>query len=342
MLDKLRRPGRSYKDGKLKKILYTFIFGLICIIFIFIAPMGINLTGEGIVGQVGNDFIRSRDLRVLEENLRNQYKSRLERADEGTYSKLQQQIRSMALQRLVNIYVINYALQKEGSFLTDKELISTIKNIPYFQEKGRFLNSRYVTFLKSQNLSSSRFEERVRREKLVENWQKTFNQAISSNELEKEKNQARHQYKVNLKYVTLKAEEIEKETLEPFVQEKNKKELEKLLKKAQVKWEKTGLFSLLLPLKVSIAHNERIMTAVLEQLPSKGLIPKLIRDENKIYIVEVLAFSKESSSPEDKQLSALISQNFEKASRLFDSWVSTQREHINVEINPDQLESLNF
>ncbi|MCZ0932385.1 MAG: SurA N-terminal domain-containing protein [Oligoflexia bacterium] len=338
MLDKLRRPGRSYRDGKLKKIFSVVVFGLICIVFVFIAPMGINLMGEGVVGQVGSEFIRVRDLRVLEENLRNQYKSRLEQADEETYSKLQQQIRSIALQNLVSIYVINYALQKEGLFLTDKELISTIQNIPYFQEEGRFLNSRYMAFLKSQNLSSSRFEERVRREKLADNWQKTFNQAVSSNELEKEKSQARHQYKVNLRYVTLKAEEIAEEKLEPFVQEKNKKEIEKFLKKAQVKWEQTGLFSLLLPLRVSIAHNETIMTAVLNQLPSKGLIPKLIRDDNKVHVVEVLSFSKEKNiSPEDKQLADLISQNFEKSSRLFNSWMSTQRKHIKVEINPDQI-----
>ena len=338
MLNKLRRPGRSYRDGKFKKIFSTIIFGLICLVFVFIAPMGINLLGEGVVAQVGNSFIRTRELRNLEEIMRSRYKSHLEQADEERALKLGQQIRSQALQDLVSLYLINYALQKEGVFLTDEELVASIWSIPIFQEDGRFLNTRYRAFLKSQNLSDSYFEEKVRREQLVSNWQETFNQAISSNELEeKEKNQARHQYKVSLRYVTLKAEEVAEDKLEPFVQEKNKKEIERFLKTAQVKWEKTGLFSLLLPLGVSIAHSETVIEAVIHQLPSTGLIPQLIRDENKIYIVEVLSFSKENISSEDKQLEAIISQKFEKSNRLFSSWISAKRKYIKVEIKPDQI-----
>ena len=337
MLDKLRRPGRSRKDGKLKKIFSTFIFGLICLVFVFIAPMGINLMGEGVVAKVGNDAIRSRELRIIEENLRRQYSRRLEQADEESASQLNQQIRMRALQQLVSIYLINYALKKEGLFLTDEELIAVIQSIPYLQEEGRFLNSRYRAFLKSQNLSSARFEENVRREQLVRNWQKTFNQAVPSNKLEKEKNQARRQYKVNLRYAMLKAEEVEEEKLEPFIKEKNKKEIERFLKTNQAQWKKTGLFSLLLPIGDSIAHSETAMSAVIDQLPATGFISKLIRDDNTIYVVEVLSFSKESPRPEDKQLSAITSQNFEKASRLFDSWLSVQRDRIKIETEPDQI-----
>ena len=337
MLDKLRRPGRSYKDGKLKKIFTTLFFGLICLVFVFIAPMGINLTGQGVVGQVGNSFIQTRELRNLEEILRNQYKNRLEQMDEDSSLRFEKQIRSQALQNLVTLYLVNYALQKEGLFLTDQELVAKIRSLSIFQEKGRFLNTRYKAFLKSQNLSSFYFDEKVRRQQLASNWQETFKQAISFNKLEKEKSQARHQYKVNLRYVTLKAEEISEEKLETFVQEKNKKEIESFLKTVQVKWEKTGLFSLLLPLRVPIAHNEAIISAVINHIPATGLIPQLIRDENTIYVVEVLSFSKEKITAEDKQLSALIHQDSEKANRLFSSWISEKRKHIKVEIKPEQI-----
>ena len=337
MLDKLRRPGRSHKEGHFKKIFTVSFFGLICIVFIFIGPMGAQLAGKGVVGKVGNEFIQTRELRLLEENFKNQYKSRLEQADEEQSSRLTKQIRQMALQNLVQLYLINYALQKEDLFLTDEELIKSIQDSPVFQEKGRFSKSRYITILKNIKLSRSHFEQSERKRLLVDNWQKTFNKAIVSNELEKEKKQARHQYKVNLRYAEMNAGKIEEEKLEPFIKEKNKREINNFLKKAQVKWEKTGVFSLLLPMGVSVAHNEILMSAVIEQLPSKGLIPKLIREENKVYVVEVLSFSKENISKEDKQLSDLMSQNFDKYNRLFKSWLSTKREHIKVEINSDQI-----
>ena len=336
MLDKLRRPGRSRKDGHFKKTFRIVVFGLICLVFVFIAPMGINLTGKGVVGKVGNEFIQTRELRLLEENIKNQYKSRLEQADEEQSSQLQKQIRQIALQNLVHLYLINYALQKEGLFLTDEELIESIKNTSFFQEKGRFSKTRYISLLKNINLSRSRFEENERKRLLADNWQKLFSQAAVSNELENEKKQARHQYKLNLRYAEMKAGELEEEQLEPFIKEKNKKGIERFFRKNQVKWETTDVFSVLLPMGVSIAHNETVMDAVIERLPSKGLIPKLIRDENKVYIVEVLSFSKQNISTEDKQLSALISQNFDKSSRLFESWLSTKKEQVKIEINPEQ------
>ena len=337
MLDKLRRPGRSRKDGRIKKIFTTALFGLICLVFVFIAPMGVNIMGEGVVAQVGSDFIKSRELRMIEENLRYQYKSRLEQEDSDSASQLERQIRSRALQELVRLYLINYSLKKEGHFLTDEELAFAIQSIPEFQEKGRFLKTKYIALLKNINLNQARFEENERRRLLANQWQKTFQQAVPANKLEKEKNQARYQYKTQLRYIELKAEEVEEEQLEPFVLEQNKQEIDRFLKQTQAKWEKTNLFPLLLPLGVPIAHNENIMKAVIEQLPIKGLIPKLIRDKDKLYIVEILSFSEDSSNPEDKSLAGLLNQSFEKANRLFDSWLTVQRQNVKIKSNPDQI-----
>ena len=335
MLDKIRRPGRSYKDGTFKKIFTYIIFGLICLVFLFIAPMGINLTGQGIAGQVGSHYISQRELRILEENLRNQYRSRLEQADENQSQEIQKEIRSRALEYLVRLYLINSALHKEEVFLTDEELAVSIQSIPIFREDGRFLNSRYQTFLKNQKLQPTRFEESIRREQLSKNWEKTFNRALSSNKLEENKTQERYKYKVNFRYVTLNATEVKEEELEPFVKSKNKSEIEKFLKKAQVKWEKTGSFSLFTPLGVSIAQNELVMNKLIKQIPKTGLIPEFIRDENKIYLVDVLSFVEGKIDPEEKRLEALFSQNFDKSLRLFSDWLNFKREQIKVTINSD-------
>ncbi|MCY4321624.1 MAG: SurA N-terminal domain-containing protein, partial [Bdellovibrionaceae bacterium] len=326
-----------HKYENLRKIFNTAFFAFICIIFIFIAPMGVNLMGERTVGRVGNDFIPIRELRNLEENLRNRYKNRLEQADEETALKIQNQIQSMALEKLVTDYIINYALRKEGLFITDQELFKSLTSIPIFQEEGRFLKSRYKGFLKSQNLNASRFEESIRRSQLVLNWQSAFSQAILSNKLEKEKNMARYQYKINIRYAELNAGKVAEEELEPFVKSQNKKEINNFLKQAQVSWKKTGLFSILLPLGVSIAQSESFMDAIINQLPKTGLISKLIRDDNKVYVIEILSFSKDKLSSADKKLESLISQNFDKSNRLFNSWLNLQKEHIEIEIKPDLL-----
>ena len=329
MLDKIRRPGRSYKEGKFKKIFSYIVFGLICIVFLFIAPMGVNLTGQGVVGQVGDVFIKQRELRNLEESLRNRYKRQLEQANEEMTLRIQKKIRSQALQNLVQFYITLVSIQKEGLFLTDEELVSAIKNISLFQEKGRFLHSRYIQFLKNQKLNKARFDAQIRKEELVNNWKKAFIQAIGTNQLEEEKKQGRYQYKVSFRYAELQAEEVEEEKLEPFVKSKNKKEIEKSLKKAQIKWEKTGVFSLFFPLGVSIARNETVMKAIINHVPSTGLVPQFIRDNNIIYVVDILSFTEGKINPEEKKImSVLRSQNFDKLNRLFNSWLSFQREHI--------------
>ena len=338
MLDKIRRPGRSYKEGRLKKIFSYIVFGLICIVFLFIAPMGVNLMGQGVVGQVGNMFIKQRELRDMEENLRNRYKRQLEQANEEMTLRIQKEIRSQAMQNLLQFYITLASIQKEGLFLTDEELVSAIQNIPIFQEKGRFLYSRYIHFLKSQKLNKARFDDQIRKEELVNNWNQAFIQAIAPNQLEQEKKRGRHQYKVNLRYAELQAEEVEEEKLEPFVKSKNKKEVEKFLKTAQAQWEKTGLFSLFLPLGVPIARNESIMKAIISHAPSTGLVPQFIRDNNIIYIVDILSFTEGKINPEEKKMmEALMGQNFDKLNRLFNSWLSAQREHIKVKIKTEQI-----
>ena len=338
MLDKIRRPGRSYKDGTFKKAFRYIIFGLICFIFLFMAPIGLNLTGKGVAGKVGSHYISNKELRTLEENQRNRYKSQLEQADEQRSMQIQKEIRSRALDYLVNLYLLNSALDKEGVFLTDEELISSIHSIPSFQkEDGTFSRTRYETILKNQRLQSARFEESIRKEQLSENWKKTFNQALNSNELEEEKKQERYKYKLNFRYVTLNTAEIKEEQLEPFVKSKNTAEIAKFLKKTQVEWEKTGSFSLFQPLGVPIAQNDLIINKVIKYLPNTGLIPELIRDNNQIFLVEILSFFEGKIDPAEKRLDLLLSQNFDKPFRLLNSWLKIKREDIKVTINPDNI-----
>lgn len=333
MFEKLRRPGRSPKEGRFKKWFSYFVFGAICFVFVFLAPMGTNLMGEGVLGYVGNEPIRAREFRFFEESIKQHYRNRLEQAGDESYSKIQDEIRYRAKVEIVKRYLLVQGAQNDGFFLSTGELRSEIQSIPIFQKEGRFLYSRYLSFLKSEGLNPTRFEELIRKDKLAENWAGVFKKAISSNQLEKSKRAQRHRYKVNFRYALLNTGDIEEEKLEPLVKSKALQKINQFLKKNDVKWEETGPFPLFSAFGIPITQNQNLMDVLTHYLPAKGVIPRLIRQNDKIYIVHVLSFKEGEASPQEKQLENLLSLRFDKFVRLLDSWLDFQRQKIKVRLS---------
>jgi len=333
MFEKLRRPGRSTKEGRLKKWFSYFVFGAICLVFVFLAPMGTNLMGEGVLGYVGNEPIRAREFRFLEESIKQHYKSRLEQANNESYSKIQSEIRYRAKAEIVKRYLLVQGAQNDGFFLSAGELRSTIQSIPVFQKEGRFLYSRYLSFLKSERLNPTRFEEIIRKDRLAENWAGIFKKAISSNQLEQNKRSQRHRYEVNFRYALLNAGDVEEEKLEPLVKSKALQKINQFFKKNDVKWEETSPFSLFSAFGIPITQNQNLMEVLIHYLPAQGVIPRLIRQDDKIYIVHVLSFREGETSPQEKQLENLLSLRFDKSVRLLNSWLDFQRQKIKVRLS---------
>ena len=329
MLEKIRRPGRSYKDGAFKKVFSYFILGLICAMFLFIAPMGTQLNTQGVVAQVGPHLIRSRELRNIEENLKRQHQSRLN--SDSKSEALLMQIRSQALQYLINTYTVYLLADKEDFFISNQELRETIKNFPAFQEENRFLHSRYQAFLKNQNLNPSHFEERIRRSKLGQDWFYAFKKAIPSNNLEQIKKSERHQYKINFQYVELKTKTTEVKKLTDILKLKDEVKLNQFLDAASSSWKDTGVFSLISPIGKPIAQNEKILQAIISQLPNKGLVPDIIRDSNKIYIIKILSFEVKNAQKEELQIERLLGRNFGKSDQVFENWLSIESKNIKIQ-----------
>ena len=333
MLDRIRRPGRSLKEGSVKKIFSYIVFGLICLVFVFLAPMGSRILGEGVLAYVGDEPIRAGEVQFFENILKQQYQKRLDGADEDSFLKIQKEIRQRALREMINQYLVVQSSKKEGFFVSDKELRSEIRSFPLFQDKGRFLYSRYKLFLKNNRLSASRFEDRIRRDRHTRQWGSLFKKSAVGNHLEKEKNEQRYAYKVRFQYAELKAGELEEEKLEPFVKSRDLENINQFLKKNKLEWKETGEFALISPFGVSIAQNENVMEALIHQLPSRGLIPHFIRQSDTIYIVNVLSFKKKAASLQERQLQNLLSQNFDKPFRLLQSWVDVQNQKIKVKMS---------
>ena len=333
MFDKLRRPGRSFKEGRLKKLFSYFVFGAICLVFVFLAPMGTQLIGGTVIAYVGGEPVRLREFQLVEDNIKRQYQSRLSQADEESRLKIYEEIKQKARMRIIKLYLLVQGSQRAGFSLSDNELRSEIRSFPVFQEKGRFIYSRYLSFLKSQRLNPSRFEEGIRKDKLAQNWLDLFRKSVFSNDLEKQKKSQMYSYKVKIRYFSLPSADIEEANLEPLVKAGDLKKVNSVLKEKDVKWEETKAFSPVLAFGVPIAQNQNLMEVLIQHLPQTGLIPKLIRQADKIYVVDVLSFSKGSRSPQDRQLESFLSRRFDKSARLLDSWIDFQRQRIKVRLS---------
>ena len=337
MFDRIRRPGRSLKESSFKKLFSYFVFGLICVIFVFLVPMGSQLLGEGILAYVGPEAVRAGEVQFFEANLKSQYRDRLKRADEEAFSKIQEEIRQRALSEVIKMYLVVQGSQKAGFFIGDKELKSILLSIPIFKEKGRFLYSKYKLYLKSQNLKASRFENRIRKIQQAKEWDSLFRKAIVKSQLERKKDRQRQAYKVNFQYVALKAGDVKEEKLEPLLKSKDLPKINQFLIEQKKQWKKTGEFSLLSPFGVEIAQNQNLMEALIRHLPNRGLIPVFIRHLDQVYIVNVLSFQEKKLSLQERQIQDLLSRSFGKSTRVLNSWTERQYQLIKVKRSSNPL-----
>ena len=336
MFEKLRRPNKAKKKGRVKAFFSYIIFGAICLVFVFLSPMSGQIFGEGVVAYVGSKPIRSREFRLIEESLRSQYQQRLNEATEDESQRLQNQIRKQALQQLINMYLISQAAEKSGFRVSDEELQDEIRSYPVFQRNGRFVYSRYLSYLKSQKLSSSRFEDRIRRFKTTKNWRGIFIKSISSNRLEKNKNREKNRYQIKLRFAEIPFSKVTTQELEPLVFKKNLSQINKLLRQNKIRWETSKEISPIDSFALSILKNKDFVEHIISHLPATGLIPKLMIKEDKSYVIEILSFKKTRTNKQNERFAAFSSFfDYEKSARLFERWVDVQKEEFPIKRSLD-------
>lgn len=334
MLEKIRRPGKANKTGQFKKLASYFIFGLICLVFVFLTPMTSQLIGYGggVVATVGRQSVHSRELNLLEKNLREQSKGRFNMVGAAEAQRLERQIRQTAFSHLLNGYIVSAGAKKEGFLVGDGELRESIRSIPIFQDKGQFIYSRYKAYLKSQYLKPAQFEAQIRRDIIRENWRGLFFKAVQSNQLEKNKNEVSRLYTATARFAELNLKTSLLKELEPLVKNQKTQKISQFLKKSKVEWQTVKAFSLGRLSLAPFQDNKKVQQALFGYLPQTGLIPRAITSRGKIYIVEVTSFKKKSFDPSEKENRNLLL-NFDKPLQLFENWLKFQEKIIKVRIN---------
>ena len=349
MFDKIRRPGRSAKQGQFKKFLQFFIMGLICLIFVFLVPIGPPLGGEGILAHVGREPIRAGEFQPIYESLRRQAKQYLSRLEGDSYNEAEQRLRQKALRRLVEQELLTQGAKEAGFSVSDSELADEIKGFGAFRQEGRFRQSLYLGFLKSRGLSASRFEKRVQKSLTAENMAQAFQKAAPQTQAEQSKERHKEKWRVRLNYALLSAGDIEEELFKPLVEAGELKKVTALLKQNQSQWEEAEEFSPIAPFGLAPAQSENFMEALLSHLPSLGLIPHLVRENDKIYIIHVLSFKEAGAKASSKALNPFWQRSFGAGSRLFSAYMEQQKQNIEVHLakefsgpEPQRKKLLNF
>ena len=167
MLDKFREG----KQGCLVKgilILITVPFALFGVDYYFRNSRGAADVVATVEGQGITQFEFNQALKDQADNYRNILGKNFDPAILDN-----PQARRSVLEGLINQRVLAEKAQRAGLTVTPGELAGKIAEVPAFQVDGKFTTERYAQFLRSQGMSMSGFEARVRQDLLVQKMRDT-------------------------------------------------------------------------------------------------------------------------------------------------------------------------
>jgi len=158
VLDLMRKHARSW--------LIKVALGGIAIVFIFFFGWGDRApTDRNVLAEVNGEVITYDHFyaaRELELNLRRiRYGGTL--PPEGADTP---EFRKMVRDRLIEEVLISQEAKRLGFFVTDEDLVESIRNNPFFQRDGRFDQRIYDAYVRELKLSLSRYEQ-LRRQELL-------------------------------------------------------------------------------------------------------------------------------------------------------------------------------
>ena len=205
MLDGMRRH-----KGWLK-----WSLGLVCLAFVFLyVPEFVDQTGvqtlpTSVLAQVGNHEITVAEFRRIYQRQIQEY--RLQAGGELSDELLRSLgVDRQLLQQMIDEYTALSEAERLGIIATDAEVRQRIVSLPGFQENGQFIGEqRYRRVLQVQNppLSTTAFEEDIRRGIVIERLQSAVTQWVSVSNEEVEDEHRRRNEKVRVNVVAFRGDD---------------------------------------------------------------------------------------------------------------------------------------
>lgn len=333
MFEKLRKPRRA------KNIAYYIIFGLICLVFVFIGvPVSQMSNMGGVALMVNNQMISWSEYRRYLETLEQQQTQAP--LDAGLNAKRQEQLRRQALETLLSLELMAQSARRLGLVVSEKEIQDKIADISFLQEEGQFMRSKYHAFLSANRFSAGYFENLIRKEIQTSRFQNVFNFTVQSSVMGKEKKRRMESFQLRVSYVqfsSLEMDPAEFNSIKTFVREGDQELLNQLFKSKKWQWEKTGEFNLNRVSLPGFEDQKLLFDEVLAHLPSIGIIKKVVNTRDKSFILRVDSFIPKKENPIDESAFPFSRDFFRDkmtSRRVFLSWMRSSRSSAKIKLNP--------
>ncbi|OGA06532.1 MAG: hypothetical protein A2W68_17695 [Betaproteobacteria bacterium RIFCSPLOWO2_02_64_14] len=151
-----------------RKLIQVLIFLFIIPPFVFFGVDRLQSpVGAGMVAKVGGYSITQQEFnRALRER-----QEAIQRVSQGRAAPElldSTELRSNVLEALIRQRTLLNSAERAGLVVTDAQLQRVITGIPAFQDEGKFSLPRYQQLLRSQGLTAAMFENKVRRDVLLQ------------------------------------------------------------------------------------------------------------------------------------------------------------------------------
>ena len=330
MFEKLRKPGRTKNIGSF------IIFGLICLVFVFIGvPVSqmSNLGGAALI--VNNKVISWSEYRNYLEILEQQASG----SGGPIEAKRQEKLRQQAVDDLLNIELIVQAAQNLGVVISKKAIQDKIVEFPFFKEEGRFVHSKYRAFLEARRLSASYYENLIRKEIKRVRLQNVFNMTVHTVEEEKRKKQQLGNIVVQVSYIQFPSGSLkpaEFNNINTVVEQGDRDLLNEIVKEKSWRWEKVDSFDLSRTSLPGLTSEKILFDKILQSLPKTGIIKSVIgiRDQSFILRVDHFATTKIKKAKVTPSLPDYFFSDRILSQTTFFSWVRSVRSSAKLKFNP--------
>ena len=334
MFEKIRKPARG------KNLASYVIFGLICVIFVFIGvPVDQPSRAGGKALVVNNKVISWSEFQSYLEGLQSQSKPS---ADPEMEAKRQDRLKEQAVESLLDMELMFQSAHSIGLLASRQAVQESIVAMSLFQEEGRFLHSKYRDFLKYRRFSAQHFENLIQKDIQIRRLQSLFKKSMSVPLLVKEKNQNLSEFQVKVSYGVFSMTGFkpgEMNILKELAQEGKLRELKALMKDKAVEWKTTEVFDLSRTSLPGLDSEKKLFSAFIQHLPKTGLMRKVIQERDKLFVLKVDHFSRKKTKDKPKLPLPFFMDRIQ-SQMAFYSWIRFVRSSAKLYINPSLQPSL--
>ena len=330
MFEKIRKPGRG------KSLASYIIFGLICLIFVFIGvplDQSSSIGGSAII--VNNKVISWSEFQNYLESLQSQSKPSVDPKEEA---KRQDRLRQQTVDALLNMELMFQTTNHIGLTVAKQAIQESIVELPLFQEDGRFLHSRYRDFLELRQFSAHHFENLIKKDIQIRRLQNLFKKTFPVSQLEKERKNLLSAFKIHISYVVFSSDSFkanELNSLKEAVEQGYENQLNQLMKKKTVEWNKVEPFDLKQTSLPGLNAGEKLFNIIIQNLPQTGLVKQVIKERNQTFVLKIDRVDRVSDSEKNKTTLSMESFMDQMAPQMiFYSWIHAARTSAKLQFNP--------